>query len=718
MDLQFQDFLVRIQGLDPESKDYPVEATLEDGRFAAGAMRLNLDLLLATEVDTEGYGLALFEALFSGLVGEALDLARGAAEAGRRKLRIRLWIADDAPEIQALPWERMHLPGAVSSTPLACSEQNGFSRFQALNLPQPQPIVDRPLRMVVAISNPLDLPPGLSPIDVEAELRVIGRALSGVLGEGLISLTIAAGRSGVPPNVRSILSAAGVSFDESPLSLQWVLAEFPRFHLAHFIGHGFFRQASAGQVGTAAVYLEDADGKCHVTREEELVSGLTSAGQLPHLVFLSACESARQDAANPLVGLAPRLIRAGVPAVVAMQDRVPMETARLLTSHFYSNLLRHGVVDLAMNQARRLLFNREEPDWATPVLFSRLEDNVLIEPMIEEEVSTPAIPLPPARYWANLGGLLAIVCLLTFWYQRHLAEYVVASALLGGAVGLAMMGAAFRAVWKVSENEVKSLLRRALESKRALALVAALVVACGCLLAGTSSVYVTLSPDAGSDQSYEVRLLENGKPLTGIDAVDQDRRVAGELFLFRLATGHVQLEVVKPPIYESVESERKAWSSVVFQLPKVLRKRRFQMIRLVPDLGLTIWLQEPNGPLIGSAFTLTLFHNQREKVLSRDLRRYQSFYLGETEALINDRRASFEAEDEAVLRRRYDESDLAKWKAASSNIILPLKPTDRLRVEVRRNGDNMLFSARDVDLSAVDDQATKTILLEEVGTNE
>ncbi len=717
MSLQFQDFLIRIQALDPESKDYPVEATLEDGRFATGAMRLNLDLLLATEVDTEGYGLALFEALFAGTVGEAFDLARGAAEAGRRKLRIRLWIDDDAPEIQALPWERMHLPGATSATPLACSEQNGFSRFHGLNLPQPPPIDERPLQMLAAIANPLDLPPGLSPIDVEAELRVIGRALSEVLAEGLVKLTVAAGRSGVPPNVRSILSAAGVRFDESLVTPQWVLAEFPRFHLVHFVGHGFFRQASAGQAGTAALYLEDDEGRCKVVREEELVAGLTSAGQLPHLVFLAACESARQDATNPLVGLAPRLTRAGVPAVVAMQDRVPMETARLLTSHFYSNLLRHGVVDLAMNQARRLLFNREEPDWATPVLFSRLEDNLLIQPLPEEEPSTPAIPLPPARYWANLGGLLAIVCLLTFWYQRHLAEYLVASALLGGAVGLAMIGGAVHAVWKVSENEVKSLLRRALESKRGAVLIGGLTLACGGLLAGTSSVYVTLSPEAGQERSYEVQLWEDGAPLTEVEALNQDRTVVGEPFFFRLR-GLVELRVVNPPIFESVESERRVWSSVLFPLPRALKLRRFQMVRLVPNLGLTIWLQEPGTPLVGSAFTMTVFHNDREIVASRDLRRYQSFYLGETDALINARRAGSEADDEAVLRQQFDESDLPKWREASSNIILPLKPTDRLRVEVRRNRDNQLFSNREVDLSTVDDQKTETILLEEVATND
>src|SRR3990172_27218 len=48
-------------------------------------------------------------------------------------------------------------------------------------------------------------------------------------------------------------------------------------------------------------------------------------GTLPHLIFLVACESATRDAQaeSPFVGLAPKLVQAGGPAVGPMQDLGP-----------------------------------------------------------------------------------------------------------------------------------------------------------------------------------------------------------------------------------------------------------------------------------------------------------------------------------------------------------------------------------------------------------
>ena len=61
---------------------------------------------------------------------------------------------------------------------------------------------------------------------------------------------------------------------------------------------------------------------------------------LPQLVFLAACDSAKrpENGANPFVGLAPKLVEKGVPAVVAMQDLVPMDLAHTLTGDFYRRL--------------------------------------------------------------------------------------------------------------------------------------------------------------------------------------------------------------------------------------------------------------------------------------------------------------------------------------------------------------------------------------------
>jgi hypothetical protein len=77
------------------------------------------------------------------------------------------------------------------------------------------------------------------------------------------------------------------------------------------------------------------------------------------------------------VGLGPKLVQAGFPAVVAMQAQVPVETARQLSGEFYRRLMEHGVVDKAMSEARRLMFKPNRVDWGIPVLFMRLKTGAL-----------------------------------------------------------------------------------------------------------------------------------------------------------------------------------------------------------------------------------------------------------------------------------------------------------------------------------------------------
>ncbi|MCB0152816.1 MAG: SIR2 family protein, partial [Caldilineaceae bacterium] len=71
-----------------------------------------------------------------------------------------------------------------------------------------------------------------------------------------------------------------------------------------------------------------------------------------------------------LAALGPRLAEAGVPAVIAMQGNLTMQTAAEFMPVFFSELRRDGQVDRAMSVARGAV--RERPDWWMPVLFMRL----------------------------------------------------------------------------------------------------------------------------------------------------------------------------------------------------------------------------------------------------------------------------------------------------------------------------------------------------------
>jgi len=112
------------------------------------------------------------------------------------------------------------------------------------------------------------------------------------------------------------------------------------------------------------------------------------------LVFLASCQTATRSPADAFRGFAPSLVAAGVPAVLAMQDLVPVITAQAFTQTFYRQLFQHGLVDLACNEARSALVSAKLPGAAIPVLLSRSDGNRLLA-FLESDVRRPAIELAP-----------------------------------------------------------------------------------------------------------------------------------------------------------------------------------------------------------------------------------------------------------------------------------------------------------------------------------
>ena len=378
--MEYTDIQIHIHQQDADSGAYPVEAALDDGSFFAdGELFLDQQALLVSLVDAQTYGRELFTALFAGPIRRAYNKISGRAEAvAEGRVRVRLWIDDEAAELHALPWERLYHIHKGQFAPLATSALTPFSRYTGLELAEPDPLARHPLRLFIAIANPSALPDGFSPIDVEDEVETLRQALSDFVHSNLLSVTLLPGRTGLSPTLREALTEEGYVLLDGVTSLGALSRQTPKCQLFHFIGHGHFSRQSERGPGSAALFLEREDGSWQAAADEELTIQITTAGRTPHLVYLSACESAKRDDEHAFVGLGPKLVRAGVPAVVAMQDLVPMDLARQLTSDFYRSLFEHGQVDLALNQARRLLFGRDEVDWAIPVLFSRLKGNELI----------------------------------------------------------------------------------------------------------------------------------------------------------------------------------------------------------------------------------------------------------------------------------------------------------------------------------------------------
>ena len=334
VDLEIRIFQRRDEG-------YPVEMILGGQQeFPRGYLAADIVPWVSSS-NSVADGQRLSDALLAdNVLRSAWAEARGRAP----KRRIRLRIDVGAAELHTLPWELLREDIGM----LAAQADTPFSRYLPIALPWSSAVDARPIRMLVVISNPSDLDRyRLAPLDVALER---GR-LEAILAD-------------MSPN------ALVIDFLEAPVTLARLEAALREgCHILHFVGHGAF----SSHHQQAALYLQAENGTTQIVLDDRLVGMLARQGVRPHLVFLAACQSATRATADAFVGLGPKLVSAGVPAVVAMQDFVSVETAQQLGAVFYQRLLEHGHVDLAMNEARSTLLTTERPDAAVPVLFMRLK---------------------------------------------------------------------------------------------------------------------------------------------------------------------------------------------------------------------------------------------------------------------------------------------------------------------------------------------------------
>jgi len=370
---------IQIHILGKANDAYPVTAKLSDGASFSGEFRPDQGALLAIEKDAEAYSECLSHALFVGDMEKAYFKAQTLAEVTtQRRLRLRLWIDNTAAELQTLRWEHLCYWRDTVPLRLAATADRPFSRYFGLGLADPELLATPPIRMLAVIANPRNLPDfGLPPLTPEAEISTLLEALKDVPNTN-VAMTLLPGQSIVSDALRQRLDAAGITLETGSASLDRLLELLGHqsgYHILHFLGHGGYNQRHK-QFG---LFFEDDMGNVEQVRERELAAGLQETGRLPHLIFLAACESAKRlpEVANPFVGISPRLIQAGVPAVAAMQDTIGGLSASKLTRVFYRSLFADGLVDKAMNQARSALARDDAWESAIPVLFTRLRSGRL-----------------------------------------------------------------------------------------------------------------------------------------------------------------------------------------------------------------------------------------------------------------------------------------------------------------------------------------------------
>lgn len=121
--------------------------------------------------------------------------------------------------------------------------------------------------------------------------------------------------------------------------------------------------------------LEDEDDTSHYADPDTL--SITLAKTAPKVVILNACRTAQHDAANTFMGIAPALVTAGFPAVIAMQFAIPNETAARFARQMYHFLAMGLPLDTAITEARINVYAHDKTFWAIPVLFMRAADGVI-----------------------------------------------------------------------------------------------------------------------------------------------------------------------------------------------------------------------------------------------------------------------------------------------------------------------------------------------------
>jgi hypothetical protein len=297
-------------------------------------------------------GHQLYQALFTKSLRESWVAAQGIAYNRRAYVRLRLGMRD--PQLLQLPWEVMHDGDRArlgTIFPVATGDRIMFSRYQTGGAParallEPER-KDALLRILIVIA----LPEDRERLELTTEITHLKQELEA--GE----------KSDRPRICLEIL--------EQPAREQLIrVLEQGQYDVFHYAGHS--------DVGAFGGNLYLVNGRSGLS---EPLSGQDLAGLLVNnrtrLVVLNSCRGAYsagddRDKTDGVNNLAAAMVARGVPAVLAMAERIPDDVALLLTQLFYRNLKQGYPIDLSLSRARQALMSAYSSNylyWALPVLY-------------------------------------------------------------------------------------------------------------------------------------------------------------------------------------------------------------------------------------------------------------------------------------------------------------------------------------------------------------
>ena len=296
--------------------------------------------LRAGQDDLKRLGRRLWQMLLPDELAAMLRTSRALATRDGKSLRIRLRI--DPPELSRLPWEYCYGDEAGF---LALDRRVPLVRYPAESFSAGDQDAPVPINVLLAMASPSDL----DPLDLAAAEESVRASLA-------------------PLDDRVRLQ---VVHPATPRALQQELFRGD-YHVLHFVGHGGIRRSGQG-----ALALEDQQGGIQLVDADRL--RVLLQGSAVKLAVLNACHSAAHSERDALMGVAPALVRAGIPAVMAMQFKVYESTARLFSEILYAAMAAGMPVDAAVSEMRIGAFagTDDHLSWGIPVLYLRAEKGAI-----------------------------------------------------------------------------------------------------------------------------------------------------------------------------------------------------------------------------------------------------------------------------------------------------------------------------------------------------
>ncbi|HEY1016003.1 MAG TPA: CHAT domain-containing protein [Herpetosiphonaceae bacterium] len=347
----------------PANGAYPVRITLEDGARFRETLTLPLDdpAYLAIQPKLEypdpgspvsedeilGLGALLYKSLFKGEVRAAYQAALASAATKGQMLRIKLEIEPEQVEAAGIPWEF-----AADDAGFPLATDHSFCRFLPRNAPLPAlPVpADQTLTLLLGSALPKELAADY-PLDIDAEINGIKQALAPLAEQGRLKIIDAPHLTGI--------------------KLQRAIRE-QKPHLFHFIGHGIL------EGDTGALVLEKDDGSQQNLSGRQLA--ITLRNSSVRLVVLNACKTGAV-VTRLLRGIAPALMSANVPAVVAMQSSVRDDAGRAFAEEFYRALAAGSPIDGCVAEGRKAVIacGLGNLDWGLATLYMRAPGGMLFD---------------------------------------------------------------------------------------------------------------------------------------------------------------------------------------------------------------------------------------------------------------------------------------------------------------------------------------------------